>query len=53
MTATHELSETDAGTRNHLRVELPGWLGALLRRPIARALAQENQAFAQAAESAS
>ena len=46
MTATHELEATHEGTRNRLRVEVSAWLGFLLRRPIAQALAAENEAFA-------
>jgi len=49
MTGVHELLPTDAGTRNVLRVELAGWtaglVGLMLRGPIARAIATENEAF--------
>ena len=55
LTGVHELTETVPGARNVLRVELTGWtsglLGALLRVPIARAIARENEAFRTAAES--
>lgn len=54
MTATHELAETATGTRQTLSVELDGGLsgviGALISRPIAKALAAENQGFKAAAE---
>ncbi|HBP19265.1 MAG TPA: hypothetical protein DEA08_15935 [Planctomycetes bacterium] len=50
MTAVHELEATETGTRNRLRVEVSAWLGFLLRRPIAQALAAENEAFARCAE---
>jgi len=53
MTGIHELQATDAGTRNVLRVELTGWsaglVGFLLRVPIARAIARENEGFRVAA----
>jgi len=55
LTGVHELEPTDLGTRNTLRVELTGWasfvLGALLRRQIAGAIAQENEGFRRAATS--
>jgi len=53
MTGVHELVATDVGTRNVLRVELEGWtsplVGLVLRFPIARAIARENEAFKAAA----
>ncbi|MGE0708085.1 MAG: SRPBCC family protein [Planctomycetota bacterium] len=56
MTGVHELEGTERGTRNVLRVELRGWsswlVGALLRVPIARAIAQENEGFRRAATAA-
>jgi len=55
MTGAHELEPTQAGTRNALSVELTGrgsgLLGLLLRLPIARAIARENEGFRAAAES--
>ena len=55
MTGVHELVATDTGTRNVLRVELTGWgatlVGLLLRMPISRAIARENEGFRVAAES--
>lgn len=55
MTGVHELEATDVGTRNELSVELTGGasilLGLLLRVPIARAIARENEGFRAAAES--
>lgn len=54
MTATHLLAETATGTRQTLSVELEGGasrvVGALIGRPIARAIAAENQGFKAAAE---
>lgn len=54
MTGVHELKATDAGTLNVLRVELSGWAsglaGLLLRTPIRRAIARENEGFRIAAE---
>jgi len=54
MTAVHELAATERGTLNLLRVELSGWTsfvaGILLRVPIRRAIARENEAFRSAAE---
>jgi uncharacterized membrane protein len=53
MTGVHELQATGVGTRNVLRIELTGWasglVALLLRIPIARAIATENQAFKAAA----
>ena len=55
MSATHELVGTDAGTSNTLAVDIEGRLssvvGALLRRPLAKAIATENQGLKKAAES--
>ena len=55
MTGVHELAATGNGTKNTLRVELTGWssslLGILLRAPIAKAIAKENEGFKTAAES--
>ena len=57
MTGVHELEPTESGTRSVLRVELNGWasflFGAVVRRPIARAIAQENEGFRDAAEAES
>jgi uncharacterized membrane protein len=54
MVATHEVEATAGGTLNHLRVEATGGLssilGPLLKAPIAKAIAQENQGFKRAAE---
>lgn len=54
MTATHNLIETPTGTTNTLTVDiegrLPALLGALIRRPIRKALATENNGFKAAAE---
>jgi uncharacterized membrane protein len=54
MTGVHELAATDLGTRNVLRVELSGWassvVGVLLRAPIGRAIARENEGLRMAAE---
>lgn len=53
MTASHELVPTDTGTANVLRLDLDGPLarlvGALLRRPLRKAIAAENRGFKQAA----
>lgn len=54
MTGTHDLAAADGTTVNTLGVELEGalapLLGLLLRLPIGRALAQENEGFKLAAE---
>lgn len=54
MVATHDLAPTDNGTRNSIAVHLPGllggFLGILLRRPLGKALAAENEGFRAAAE---
>jgi uncharacterized membrane protein len=54
MTGTHALGARETGTTNKLTVEIEGPLssliGALLRRPIAKAIAQENRGFKTAAE---
>lgn len=54
MTAIHDLTETATGTSNTLSVEIGGRLapviGRLLRRPIAKALAVENEAIKATAE---
>ena len=55
MTASHDLVETPNGTTNTLSVDLEGRLaplvGALVGRPIRRAIAIENRALKTAAES--
>jgi uncharacterized membrane protein len=55
--ATHTLTPTGTGTRNHLAIDLDGpaapVLGRVLRRRIARVLAAENAAFKAAAEASS
>lgn len=54
MTATHELAPNGSGTTQTLRVEIEGGLsrvvGALIGRPIAKAIATENLGFKAAAE---
>lgn len=54
MIATHDLAPTENGTRNVIAVHLPGllggFLGILLRRPLRKALAAENEGFKAAAE---
>ena len=54
MIATHDLIRTENGTRNLIAVHLPGLLGGvlgtLLRRPLRKALAAENEGFKKAAE---
>lgn len=54
MIARHDLVETTNGTTNTLTVDIEGRLapviGMLLRRPITKALAIENQAIKAAAE---
>lgn len=54
MTASHELVPTDGGTTNVLRVDLEGpaagLVGALLRRPLRKAIATENRGFKAAVE---
>jgi uncharacterized membrane protein len=54
MTGTHALDAGKTGTTNTLTVEIEGpfssLIGALLRRPIAKAIAQENHGFKTAAE---
>jgi carbon monoxide dehydrogenase subunit G len=55
MTASHDLVETPNGTTNTLTVDIEGRLapmvGALVGRPIRRAIAIENRALKTAAES--
>jgi uncharacterized membrane protein len=57
MTGTHDLADDEGTTVNTLGVELEGALapilGRLLRLPIGRALAQENEGFKLAAEGTS
>ena len=54
MTGIHELAESDGVTVNTLTVELTGALapmmGPLLRRPLLKALASENDGFKTVAE---
>lgn len=54
MSASHDLVETPNGTTNTLTVDIDGRLapliGALLRRPIRKAIAIENRALKAAAE---
>lgn len=54
MTGRHEMTPSDTGTIQTLTVEIEGRLspvvGALVRGPIAKAIAQENQGFKTAAE---
>ena len=54
--ASHELVATERGCRNLLRVEMTGTGSALLtavsRRPILKAITQENEGFRAAAEEA-
>lgn len=54
MTASHNLLETPSGTTNTLTVDIEGRLapliGTLIRRPIRKALATENNGFKAAAE---
>lgn len=54
MTASHELVESSSGTTNTLTVDIEGPLssivGAVLRGPISKAIAAENQGFKTAAE---
>lgn len=54
MTGSHLVAATDVGTTNTLVVEIEGGLaplvGVLVRRPVARAIATENQGFKAAAE---
>ena len=54
MTGSHLLDPSHDGTRNTLTIDLDGplapLLGPLLRRPIRRALASENEGFKAAAE---
>ncbi len=54
MTGGHLLTPTETGTRNTLSIEIEGRLapvvGALLRRPLAKALETENEGFKSAAE---
>ena len=54
MTATHELTGSGDGTNNTLRIDIEGALaplvGALVKKPIAKALATENMGFKRAAE---
>lgn len=56
MTASHLLVETPNGTSNTLTVDMEGrfaWvIGALIRRPIQKAIAAENHGFKAAAERA-
>ncbi|MHC4954653.1 MAG: SRPBCC family protein [Planctomycetota bacterium] len=54
MAGSHELAAEGSGTRQTLAVELDGplapILGVLLRRPLKKALAAENEGFKAAAE---
>lgn len=54
MTGAHVLSVSESGTKNTLTVDIDGPLapivGALVRRPILKAIATENQGFKEAAE---
>lgn len=54
MTGAHHLEATDDGTRNTLIVDIEGSfapiIGPLLKRPIAKAIAAENDGFREAAE---
>jgi uncharacterized membrane protein len=54
MTGIHQLTSSTNGTTNELTIELDGTIapivGALLRRPIAHALATENRGFKAAGE---
>lgn len=56
MTGGHELEECDGGTTNTLTIEIEGPLaplmGFLMRRPIRRAIEQENEGFKAWAEGA-
>lgn len=56
LTGGHHLSESPAGTRNTLTVDVEGplapVLGFLLRRPIHNAIKKENEGFKRAAEAA-
>jgi len=54
MTAIHTMRTSEIGTTNTLAIEIEGVLaspiGALVRRPIARAISQENNGLKAAAE---
>lgn len=54
MTASHDLVKTSTGTTNTLTVDIDGRfarvVGALVRRPILKAITTENQALKAAAE---
>lgn len=54
MTGAHHLEATSGGTNNTLIVEVDGplapILGPLMKRPIAKAIAAENEGFREAAE---
>lgn len=54
MTASHVLTATEEGTTNTLTVDIDGplssFVGALVRGPISKAIATENQGFKTAAE---
>ena len=51
MTATHELAPTERGTSNTLTIDVDGAvLGALVKAPARKAIAQENEAFRTATE---
>lgn len=56
MTAGHHLAESEHGTRNTLSVDIEGRLapivGLLIRRPIRKAIEQENAGFKDWAEGA-
>jgi uncharacterized membrane protein len=56
MTAAHHIDPTPTGVRQTLSVDITGALswpvGMLVRGPIAKAIATENQGFKRAAESA-
>ena len=57
MTGVHQLDHSTSGTRNTLAIDLDGRLapvlGRLLKRPLRRALATENDGFKTAAERSS
>lgn len=54
MTGAHQLEESGDGTQNTLTVDIEGPLapvvGPLMKRPIAKAIAAENEGFRAAAE---
>jgi len=54
MTGSHHVAASETGTINTLTIDIEGWfarlIGALIRRPILKAITAENEGFKSAAE---